>query len=157
MVALLGSSPFLLLMVVAGLGYLLGKVQVGGFGLGVAAVLFVGLGVGALDETLKLPELVFQLGLILFVYTVGLSSGPGFFAALRARGLRDNLLVVGCVALAGVAMVLAARLLGIKGTYAAGLFAGGLTNTPALAAVLDYSRDHARELIPPGILPSTPR
>lgn len=144
MVALLGSSPFLLLMVVAGLGYLLGKVQVGGFGLGVAAVLFVGLGVGALDETLKLPELVFQLGLILFVYTVGLSSGPGFFAALRARGLRDNLLVVGCVALAGVAMVLAARLLGIKGTYAAGLFAGGLTNTPALAAVLDYSRDHAR-------------
>lgn len=142
-IALLESSPFLLLMVVAGIGYLLGKVQIGGFGLGIAAVLFVGLGVGALGERLKLPELVFQLGLILFVYTVGLSSGPGFFGALRARGLRDNLLVVSCIALGTVSTVLLARAFHVKGTHAAGLFAGGLTNTPALAAVLDYARDHA--------------
>ena len=146
MVSLLGSSPFLLLMVVAGLGYLLGKVQVAGFGLGIAAVLFVGLGVGALGPELKLPEIVFQLGLILFVYTVGLSSGPGFFGALRARGLRDNLLVLACVSLAACLLVLVAKALGIKGTFAAGLFAGGLTNTPALAAVLDYARDHPAAL-----------
>lgn len=143
MVALLESSPFLLLMVVAGLGYLLGKIQIAGFGLGVAAVLFVGLGAGALGDGLKLPELVFQLGLILFVYTVGLSSGPGFFGALRARGLRDNLLVVSCLALGALVTVLLARSFGVQGRYAAGLYAGGLTNTPALAAVLDYARGHS--------------
>lgn len=143
MVDLLASSPFLLLMVVAGLGFLLGKLQVGGFGLGVAAVLFVGLGVGAVDERLKLPELLFQLGLILFVYTVGLSSGPGFFGALRARGLRDNLLVVALIAGGATLVTAAGRFLGLGGTHAAGIFTGALTNTPALAAILDYEREHA--------------
>ncbi|MFO0571953.1 MAG: aspartate:alanine exchanger family transporter [Polyangiaceae bacterium] len=143
MIALLTQSPFLLLMVVSGIGFLLGKIEVGGFSLGVSAVLFVGLGIGALAGPLKLPEIVFQLGLILFVYTVGLSSGPGFFSALRARGLRDNLLVLGMVVFGTVLVVMLARAFGIRGTHAAGLFAGSLTNTPALAAVIDFSREHA--------------
>src|SRR3712207_5682247 len=93
-VQLLVSNPLLLLFVVSGLGYPLGRISVGGISLGVAAVLFVGLAIGSLHPDLKLPDLVYQLGLIVLVYTIGLSSGRQFFASFRREGLRDNLFVV---------------------------------------------------------------
>jgi putative transport protein len=137
MVQLLIANPLLLLFVVSAIGYIIGRVRVGGVSLGIAAVLFVGLAFGALDKDLKLPEIVYLLGLVLFVYTIGLSSGPGFFASLRRKGLRDNLLVVGVIIL-GVGITAAAHgILGLSGPLTAGMFAGSLTNTPALAAVLE--------------------
>jgi len=143
MIKLLLDNPLLLLFVVAAIGYLLGRIKIGGSSLGVAAVLFVGLAIGSLDPNLKLPELIYQLGLVLFVYTIGLSSGPGFVASFQRKGLRDNLLVVGVLLLA-LALVLAATfLLHLKPTLATGLFAGSLTNTPALAGVLDYIKTYA--------------
>ncbi|MFN8495493.1 MAG: hypothetical protein U0350_48305 [Caldilineaceae bacterium] len=143
MIKLLLDNPLLLLFVVAAIGYLLGRIKIGGSSLGVAAVLFVGLAIGSLDPNLKLPELIYQLGLVLFVYTIGLSSGPGFVASFQRKGLRDNLLVVGVLILA-LALVLAATfLLHLKPTLATGLFAGSLTNTPALAGVLDYVNHNA--------------
>ena len=137
MIQLLVDHPLLLLVIVSALGYLLGQIEVRGSRLGVAAVMFVGLGFGALDPRLQLPEFTTLLGLVLFVYAIGLSSGPGFFAALRRKGVRDNLLAVGIlVAAAGLAAT-ALWVLDLKQTVAAGLFAGSLTNTPALAAVLE--------------------
>ena len=137
MVRLLAESPLLLLFVVSALGFLVGKIRLGGFHLGVAAVLFVGLGVGAIDPALKLPEFVPVFGLALFVYTVGLTSGPGFFAALRRRGLRDALFALGVLAVAAGLSVLAARLFGLSGAAVAGMFAGASTSTPALASALE--------------------
>jgi putative transport protein len=137
MIPLLIDNPLLLLFAVAALGYLLGRVRIAGGSLGVAAVLFVGLAFGALNPDLRLPEVFYQLGLVLFVYTVGLSSGPGFFAALRRQGLRDNLFVAALLAGAALLTALAASLLRLKATYAAGIFTGSLTNTPALAGVLE--------------------
>jgi putative transport protein len=102
MIQLLIDNPLLLLFVVAAVGYPLGRIKIFGVSLGVAAVLFAGLAIGSLDPSLKLPELVYQLGLVLFVYTVGLSSGPGFVAAFRRKGLRDNLFVLGILMLAAV-------------------------------------------------------
>jgi putative transport protein len=132
------DNPLLLLFIIAAIGYPLGRIKVAGVSLGVAAVLFVGLAFGALDPNLKLPELFYQLGLVLFVYTVGLSSGPGFFAALRRQGLRDNLLIAGILVLAAALTAAAAGLLQLQPAQAAGMFAGSLTNTPALAGVLEY-------------------
>ena len=97
MVALLLDNPLLLLFAVAAVGYVIGRIRVRGFGLGVAAVLFVGLAFGALDPEMRLPEIVTELGLVLFVYCVGLTSGPGFVQALGRRGLRANLLIAGAV------------------------------------------------------------
>lgn len=77
----------------------------------------------------------------MFVYTIGRSSGPGFFASFQRKGVRDNLLVVGMLLLAAVLLVGAALLLDLKPTLAAGLFAGSLTNTPALACLLEQSRN----------------
>lgn len=137
MVKLLVDNPLLLLFVVAAIGYPLGRIKVGGTSLGVAAVLFVGLSVGALDANLKLPEIIYQIGLVLFVYTIGLSSGSLFFASLRSKGWRDNVLVTGMLVLAALMVLAAHSMLNIKAALAAGMFAGSLTNTPALAQVLD--------------------
>jgi len=137
LVALLRDNPLLLLFTVAALGYLVGRIRVGSFSLGVAAVLFVGLGFGALSPELKLPEFVYLFGLVLFVYTVALASGPGFFASLGRRGLQANLLVAGVLSLAALLVWGLSHLLGLGSAFRAGLFAGALTNTPALAAVLE--------------------
>jgi putative transport protein len=83
------ENPLLLLFVVIALGYGLGSIRVRNFKLGVAAVLFVGLGFGALVPGLQVPQILIFLGLAIFVYTVGLSSGPAFFAGFRKDGPRD--------------------------------------------------------------------
>lgn len=138
MITLLQASPLLLLFAVAAIGFPLGRLRVGQSRLGIAAVLFVGLAFGAVDPALKLPEIVYQLGLVLFVYTVGLGSGPAFFDALRRRGLRDNVFVVSMLLVGAALAVGLHRLLGLGAAQTAGLFTGALTNTPALAGVLEF-------------------
>lgn len=137
MVKILTDNPLLLLFVVAAIGYPLGRIKIRGSSLGVAAVLFVGLAVGAIHPSLKLPEIVYVLGLATFVYTIGLASGPAFMASLRREGIRNNLLVVGMLLFATILTLVAQRLLHLKATVAAGLFAGSLTSTPALAGVIE--------------------
>jgi putative transport protein len=142
-IAFLVEDPLLLLFVVCAIGYPLGRLRIGGSTLGVAAVLFVGLGFGALDPGLKVPEVVHLLGLVIFVYTVGLASGAGFFRSFRRGGISANLLVVGGLCFAAALTVGLARILGLHGPLAAGLFSGSLTNTPALAAVLQSIENSA--------------
>ncbi len=140
MIQLLVDNPLLLLFIVSAVGYLIGRIKIKGSSLGVAAVLFVGLAFGALDPDLALPEVVFLLGLAIFVYTIGLSSGPGFFASFRRKGLRDNLFVVAMLLVAAGITAVAHFLLNFKAGVSAGIFAGSLTSTPALAGVLDAIR-----------------
>jgi putative transport protein len=150
MVRLLGENPLLLLFLVAAIGYPLGQVRVAGTNLGVGAVLFAGLAIGSLDPSLRLPEIVYLLGLVLFVYTVGLANGASFVAALvRGRGLRINALVVlVLVVMAGLTLV-TQRVLHLSAPMAAGMFAGTLTNTPTLAAELDFLRQAGAESAEP--------
>ena len=136
-VPLLAANPLLLLFCVIGLGYLVGSARVFGFSLGVAAVLFVGLAFGALNPSLALPEYVYVLGLVLFVYAVGLQSGPGFFASFGQRGLRLNIVAVATLVLGAVTAVLVGHLARLPGAEIAGLFCGALTNTPALATTVE--------------------
>ncbi len=133
----LSEQPLLLLVLVLALGYPLGKLRLGRTRLGVAAVLFVGLAVGALDPAFKLHEFVYEFGLVLFVYTVGLANGSAFFASFHRQGLRDNVFVILLLVLASLVAFVLARALGVPGVVAAGMFAGSLTNTPALAAVIE--------------------
>ncbi len=140
---LLLQNSLLLLFVVAGLGYLLGRIKVRGVSLGVSAVLFVGLFFGALHPEMKLPEIIYLLGLVLFVYTIGLSSGRGFFAALKRKGLRDNALVLVMLIFAAILAVVVEVVLSLKATITSGMYAGSLTNTPALAAVLEQIKGFA--------------
>lgn len=131
------EEPLLLLFIVSGLGYLLGQIKVKGVSLGVAAVLFVGLAFGALSPDMHLPPVIVDLGLIIFVYTIGLSSGPGFFASFRRKGLRDNTFVFLMLLFAAALTAGFAALFELKATVASGMYAGSLTNTPALAGILE--------------------
>ncbi len=152
MVKILTDNPLLLLFVVAAIGYPLGRIKIKGSSLGVAAVLFVGLAVGAIHPNLKLPEIVYVLGLATFVYTIGLASGPAFMASLRREGIRNNLLVIGMLLLATVLTLVAQRLLHLKATVTAGLFAGCLTSTPALAGVLETIKHLKMGVVPDQLL-----
>lgn len=137
MLDILIANPLLLLFLVAAIGYPLGRLSVRGFSLGISAVLFAGLALGALSPDLKTPPILYEFGLVLFVYTIGIASGPAFFSALRRGGLRDNFTVAGVILLAGAIIVGFSKGLGLSGTHAAGLMSGALTNTPALAGVLE--------------------
>lgn len=134
MIELLVASPLLTLFLTAALGTLLGAVPFGPLKFGAAGALFVGLAIGALDPQLGTGlELVQSIGLALFVYTVGLASGAKFFQDLR----RQAPLMIGAVVLLVLftALAIAANhVFGIGGELTAGMMAGALTSTPALAA-----------------------
>jgi len=125
------------LSVVGALGLAIASVRIRGVGLGVAGVLFAGIIVGHCGIRIEQPVLEFvrEFGLVLFVFTIGLQLGPGFFASLRQQGLKLNLLAASVVVL-GVAVTLgiAWLLFGIDVIAALGLFSGATTNTPALGA-----------------------
>lgn len=137
MLTALIESPLLLLFVVAGIGYGVGSLKVLGTNLGVAAVLFVGLAFGALSPDLHVPDIIIFLGLTIFVYTIGLSSGPAFFATFRQRGTRDITFVASMLVFSAILTVGIHYLFGFEKSITAGLFAGSFTNTPSLAGLLD--------------------
>lgn len=140
MLEVLHQQPLLLLFAVTAMGWLLGRVEVAGFSLGPAAVLFAGLAASAVDRRLVVPEELGLFGLCLFVYSVGVASGPAFVAALRGKGLKASALTALCVAGAAAVAVVGARALGLPSGVGVGLFAGALTNTPSLAAAVDVLR-----------------
>lgn len=134
---LLADNQLLLLFTVIGIGYLLGNIKVFGFSLGITAVLFVGMALGALDPRLALPDYIYILGLVLFVYAIGLHAGPNFFASFNKHGLRSNIFaLVVILASAGVA-VLISYLADFSAPIISGIYCGALTNAPALAASIE--------------------
>ncbi len=144
----LAGNPLFLLFLIIGVGYFLGSIKVFGFNLGVSAVLFVGIAAGALDPRLNLPEYIYLIGLVLFVYMIGLQSGPVFFASFHKRGLRINGLAVGVLVAAAVLAVVLWKILGLSIPAVAGLFCGSLTNTPALAASVETLKGLAGQVKP---------
>jgi putative transport protein len=141
--ATLAASPILTIFVVIGLGYLLGQVSFFGFRLGVAGVLFVGLAVGALSPDIALPEVVASLGLIIFVYTVGIETGPAFWRSFLKEGYRNTLFGIFVLIVAALMTAGLGHVMQLSHPRRAGLFAGALTNTPALAAIRERLRDSA--------------
>src|SRR5215213_11126114 len=105
---LLESSPLLALFLAIATGYALGQISFAGVSFGAGAVLFSGLIIGAIAPKSAPPGLVGTLGLLMFVYGVGIQYGPQFFTSLRGPGVKYMLLAtVAVIASLGVAMVLA--------------------------------------------------
>ena len=129
-----------LLALVAVLGLWIGNWRVYGVGLGIGGVLFGGIIVGhfaqtyALDLNGDMLHFIQEFGLILFVYTIGIQVGPGFFSSLRVSGLRLNGFAVMMVVLSGVVTALIHKLFDVPLPVILGVFSGAVTNTPALGA-----------------------
>jgi AspT/YidE/YbjL antiporter-like protein len=125
-----------LVALVCAAGMAVGSVKIKGIGLGSSGVLFAGILAAHFSAAIDSRTLTFirELGLVLFVFTIGLQLGPGFFASLRAEGLRLNILAAVLVLATGILAPLFGWLIGLDSAAVAGLFAGASTNTPALGA-----------------------
>lgn len=129
------DNALIVLFLIVGLGLLFGSVTIKGIGLGSSGVLFVALLAGHLG--LKIPGGVGSFGLALFVYCVGIGAGPRFFPALAREGgglAKLGFVIVGAGAVAAWGL---GRLFELPADLTAGLFAGALTSTPALAAATE--------------------
>jgi putative transport protein len=133
----LEQNPLLLIFLVAATGYLIGNIKIKGTGLGTAAVLFVGLLFGAMNPALKIPDIIFEMGIIFFVYTIGLGSGPAFFQSFQRNGWRDIIFVILMLTLTATIAALLYWILGLDKESIVGIYTGSTTNTTALASVID--------------------
>lgn len=141
-------NPLLMLFAVVALGYPISKIRVAGASFGIASILFAGIALGALvmapglDPTLKKDiskemKLVYELGLAVFVYAMGLSISHSFWAAFSREGMKKNAVVLLVMLASTGFVVLLAKAMGFNARYAAGLLTGSFTNMPALAGVIE--------------------
>ncbi|VEI78270.1 putative transporter [Mannheimia haemolytica] len=129
-----------LLSLVAVLGLWVGHIKIRGVGLGIGGVLFGGLFVShfmaQFDVKLDAHTLHFiqEFGLILFVYSIGIQVGPGFFASLKHSGLKLNGFAVLIVLISGLLVILIHKFFNVPLPVILGIFSGAVTNTPSLGA-----------------------
>lgn len=148
---LLREQPALALFLVIGVGYVVGRLRVGGIQLGTSlGVLLGGLLLGHFG--VRGGGGSQSIGFMLFIYCVGLRAGPQFFTAFRESGIKFAALSLAVAAVGLAAAVLISSRLGLQPGYSAGLLAGALTSTPTLVAAQDAVRDGAARL-PAGFAP----
>ena len=131
----IGHSILLLSFVIAA-GIQLGKIKVFGVSLGITLVLFVGIILGHFGFTINHNVIHFfkEFGLILFVYSVGMQVGPGFFFSFKQGGITLNMLACGIVFLGVLTAVILHYATGIPMPTMVGILSGAVTNTPGLGA-----------------------
>ncbi|MDI9545799.1 MAG: putative transporter [Bacteroidota bacterium] len=130
------ARTILILAVVISSGIYLGKIKIFGISLGITWVLFVGLILGHFGFSIQPTVLHFikEFGLILFVYSIGMQVGPGFFSSFKQGGIRLNMLAMGVVLLGVLTVLGFFWLTDYPMTTLVGIMSGAVTNTPGLGA-----------------------
>ncbi len=136
--SLFHNPVFILFMVIAS-GELIGHIKLKSFSLGASAVIFTGLAFGHFGLTL--PKEFQTLGLVLFIYSVGLQAGPGFLSSFKQQGLSLSLGALVVVSVGFAATLACSWVLDFDAGIATGLFAGALTSTPGLAVAVETIGD----------------
>ncbi|PLX37321.1 MAG: putative transporter [Hyphomicrobiales bacterium] len=135
------------LSIAGALGLVLGGWHYRGVGLGIGGVLFAGIFVGHIASAFGISfdpatiEFVREFGLIIFVFTIGVQVGPGFFASLQKSGLQLNLLAASIVVLGVLVTVVLNFVTDIPLPALVGLMSGAVTNTPGLGAATQVLKD----------------
>lgn len=139
------AHSVMIIALVITIGLALGKIKVANVSLGLMWVLFIGLVFGYLHFNLSPHLLHFlkEFGLILFVYSIGMEVGPGFFSSLRKGGLKPNLLSLFVIALSIIVAIGVHYFGGVDMPTVAGLLSGAVTNTPGLGAAQQANSDLA--------------
>lgn len=125
------------LFLVVSIGLLIGKIKIKGISLGLSGILFAGLILGHFN--FEVPKIFLNFGLVLFVFTVGMQSGPGFFDAFRKNGQKFLLLSFIILSLTAIIAFFIGKVTGIGKALNVGTFAGALTSSPGLAAATEAS------------------
>ena len=130
------AHTILIYSAVISLGVFLGKIRISGISLGIAFVLFAGIAASHFGfmANLEVVDFIKDFGLILFVFSIGLQVGPGFFSSFKRGGLTLNLLALGTVFLGGLTVVIIHFATGMSMPMLVGVMSGAVTNTPGLGA-----------------------
>lgn len=129
-------QAILILSLVCSTGLALGNLKIGGASLGATFVFFSGIIAGHFGLTLN-PDMLMimqNFGLILFIYSLGVQVGPGFFSSFKRGGVKLNLLAVSVLVIGSMMAVIASWMTGTPLPEMMGLFSGAVTNTPMLGA-----------------------
>lgn len=137
------AHSVLILSLVIAFGIILAKIKIAGISLGITWILFVGIVFGhfnlSLDE--HLLHFLKEFGLILFVYSIGLQVGPGFFSAFKKGGFTLNMLAMTTIFLSVVITIILHFATGVPITTMVGILSGAVTNTPGLGAAQQANSD----------------
>lgn len=138
-------NPVFVLFSVIAIGLIVGQFSIYGVSLGSAAVMFVALVYGHYGVTIS--PAVTNVGLVLFVYCVGIGAGSRFFSTLKQSGVQLAIISCAVVCAGGISAAIAAKAFGISPSVATGIFAGALTSTPGLAAAQEQFHTHADQAL----------
>lgn len=129
------TNPLFALFVIISLGFIVGNIKIRGFSFDVSAVLFVALLFGHFGVVI--PQIIERIGMVLFIFTVGIQAGPGFFESFKKRGRKlaalASLIVVSGVLVAFLSMII----FDIDTALMVGILCGALTSTPGLTVAID--------------------
>ena len=130
------TQSLVALLITIGLGVFIGKMRLKRVSLGVSAVMFVGIFMGHFGYTVNenISGFTRDLGLILFVYAIGIQVGPSFFSSFKREGIRFNLLSTMTVLFGGLITFVLYKIFHLEIENAVGLMSGAVTNTPGLGA-----------------------
>lgn len=137
MLTFLAEQPLLTLFLIMAVGLAIGKINFFGISLGAAAAMFVALGLSAANPDIAIPPFVYQFGLAIFVYIIGLNFGRSFFQDFRRRGWKMSAVVVIFFFILAGLTVLFVRIFDLDPAIGVGTLAGSLSSTPGMAAVVE--------------------
>lgn len=130
-------QPYFALFMITVLGYLLGRISVYGISLNISGVLFVAMIFGYFG--LVFPPIIKQIGLVLFIFTVGFQAGPSFFENFKAEGRKLTIMATTIVLVGAALAVFFAKIFYFDRDLACGLYTGAITSTPGLAALSEIT------------------
>lgn len=141
MLTTLFSSPIFALFIIIAIGFIVGRIEIKGINLDVSAVIFVALLFG--HYGVMIPDDLGNFGMALFIFSIGIQAGPGFFGTFKSKGKTLSMVAaVLVVSAAGVTLALR-YIFGFTAAEATGLLTGSLTSTPGLATARELSGDNA--------------
>ncbi|MFN7251453.1 MAG: aspartate:alanine exchanger family transporter [Anaerobacillus sp.] len=133
------DDPLILIFVVLFVGSLIGQLEIKGINLGASGVLLFAMVLGHFGY--KIPGIVQNLGLSLFIVAVGLQAGPRFFRMMRSSGLVFAILGFLIIVIATITTIIVSKVFNLSAPLSIGLMTGALTSTPGLAAALEATKD----------------
>jgi putative transport protein len=129
------SHAYIALFIIIAFGMIIGRIKIFGFSFDISAVIFVALVLG--HYGMVVPDNFMKFGLLLFIFTIGIQAGPGFFEAFKKYGRALIITTILSLISASVVLVIIVRVLDLDPNLAIGIFNGALTSTPGLAAAIE--------------------
>ncbi|MEG2759170.1 MAG: TrkA C-terminal domain-containing protein, partial [Rikenellaceae bacterium] len=131
------QSPIFALLIIIALGFMLGRVSIRGISLDVSAVIFIALIFG--HYGIVVPDVLATFGMVIFIFTIGIQAGPGFFASFKSKGVKYLILAFVIVFSSAAVAVAMKYIFNFDIAQTVGLLTGALTSTPGLAAAKELA------------------